>query len=497
MMELRELLNRAPRSADEARAQAAASKQMARLKSGATTVEDPKPRVATPDRSRILQHRSGFGVWKQPDAGTMNPDRAAALSGRFIPEDRQPTKAPTQEQEMAAALSGKFTPEVVGTPQPAEPMGGTFRLQQILDTVNKGNAEVRDKIKTPTELLQTKEMKELQGHTYDMRPDDWTMLQDQFGNSDARIPEGTLVPRAELMDPPKVQSEEYATAPLTWDAYNALSSDQKKAIDLNTLMVAAQEKDMSKEWVLDEVELEEYGKKVQKIFGAKGDSDKVAPNMVKLLDTLNVQALGQDLDEYLSLERGFTMEELEDFKIDEGSLAGLVQGGDMDTEKPKAQWGGIESSPDTLATRAPSNLAAVDMKLAEESSALIAQRMQAANFAIQNFQNAVLDPIFTPGAAVATQPLGFGSPLTRTDPWEQKMEEWLQTSYSLLKTPNADPSIIFQEMETYEFTPDEKQYFLDYVNQLSRTEDQYAPAVEGAEQTRTGDEIRALLGIGG
>ena len=110
---------------------------------------------------------------------------------------------------------------------------------------------------------------------------------------------------------------EVQSAALTWEEYDRLNEDQRKAVDFNTLLVRARETDLTHSHAYDEQERKTYDEEVKTIFGEAGGSEKYAPNTVALLKQIDFKAVGQDLDEYLSLERAVTEEMLKNFKIED------------------------------------------------------------------------------------------------------------------------------------------------------------------------------------
>ena len=116
---------------------------------------------------------------------------------------------------------------------------------------------------------------------------------------------------------------EVSAAPMTWEAYDALSPDQRAAVDFNTLLVEAREADLAAKEPMTATEWIEYGNDVREMFGQSGGSRTVAPNTVKLLKSINFKAVGQDLDEFLSMERGISAAELADFSFSKDDVAQL------------------------------------------------------------------------------------------------------------------------------------------------------------------------------
>lgn len=116
---------------------------------------------------------------------------------------------------------------------------------------------------------------------------------------------------------------EVTSAPMTWEAYDALTPDQRAAVDFNTLLIEAREKDLAPKEPMTASEWIEYGNDVRSMFGEQGGSRRSAPNTVALLKSIDFKAVGQDLDEFLSMERGISVDELANFSFSADDVAQL------------------------------------------------------------------------------------------------------------------------------------------------------------------------------
>lgn len=209
---------------------------------------------------------------------------------------------------------------------------------------------------------------------------------------------------------PLMKMENTESAALTWDAYNALSNEQKAAIDFNTLLVDAREKDLSKSFYMPAEQQAEYDSTVERLFGKTGGSETVAPNTVRLLADLNMDLVGQDLDEYLSLERAIDVNELPDFKFTPADIKLLGQ---------KVEGG---KEPTYADVRAPENLKAIDTKAIQKAQELIKGRLASPDALTYSFETLMNGP--TPELKLAgAAPTGFGS--TQSD-------ESFRTAYRVL-----------------------------------------------------------------
>jgi hypothetical protein len=97
---------------------------------------------------------------------------------------------------------------------------------------------------------------------------------------------------------------------LTWDEYNKLSDDQRRVADLNKLLVRSREDDLDREGSMNEVQKARYYANVASVFGPGGTQSKtVAPRTVDLLASIDYNAVGKDLDDFLSLKEGISVKE--------------------------------------------------------------------------------------------------------------------------------------------------------------------------------------------
>ena len=103
---------------------------------------------------------------------------------------------------------------------------------------------------------------------------------------------------------------------LSWEEYSRLTEDARRAADLNKLLVRSREDDLTRKKPMSGAREAQYNADVAEVFGPGGTkSDTVAPRVVGLLADLDINAVGKDLDDYLSLREGISADE-----IDKGSL---------------------------------------------------------------------------------------------------------------------------------------------------------------------------------
>lgn len=109
---------------------------------------------------------------------------------------------------------------------------------------------------------------------------------------------------------------ERATAkPLTWDEYQRLGTYKKAAVDFNTMMAQAAEKDrkLQGSYKPTPEERAAYDQRLEKIFGAswRGSATTYAPELVATLDQMGYRDQNADLDQLLNLTSGITDADLD------------------------------------------------------------------------------------------------------------------------------------------------------------------------------------------
>lgn len=295
-------------------------------------------------------------------------------------------------------------------------------------------------------------------------------------------------------------------ARLTWKEYDRLSDDQKKAVDFNGLLVDAREKDLrSTQGPWSEEKLKQYQQDVTDMFGESGGSDTIAINTVALLKSIDFQAVGQDLDDYLSLDRAITADELKDFKL---SNEPVVQGTPASVYQT-TQGAGPYSNMDALKT--PENLAAVDSLAITRSADLIEAAMTDGEKRFWSVATAV-NPVLPTEQNIKDIPYGFGGdirdkgiPLEREDGginWT--FDRFYRDSWNRIKGRDASTTLdqVEQFFVDYKFSPGQRRQWYRTMYQRAMNEKQYGSQAlidaNGVEiPGRTPDEIIEFLKLGG
>lgn len=146
--------------------------------------------------------------------------------------------------------------------------------------------------------------------------------------SDAVSNYGTRLASGPTADDPVVKEEGDSAEPevtqrggraytLSWDEYNKLSKDQRAAVDFNTMLLQAREKDLNTNY---EAKAgggpnAEYDAAVERMFGERGGSDTYAPETMAVLRSIDYKASGETLDDFLNLDAAVSAKEMKDFEI--------------------------------------------------------------------------------------------------------------------------------------------------------------------------------------
>lgn len=396
-----------------------------------------------------------------------------------VPESKTaPTASPDTQ------TSGE-TPDLVAPPSVIE----------MLNAAGWTTPKTSEIVRTPDQLLGPGE-KALQDYQYQISDAEWALIQQQYSSPEAKAA-GFSAPTSAPATPavPLMKAEEFSAAPMTWDEYEALSADQKAAVDFNTLLVEAREADLGGTASLTSAERETYNANVEKIFGKEGGSETLAPKTVELLSKIDFSAVGQDLDEFLSLERGITSEELENFKFsdkDIQTLQVLTQAG-----APTSGSSYNTSSTTTTnygAIRGTENLAAVDTAAIQKTRTMIENAMRNPDNALWSVE-AALSGTAPTGFKSSDIPIGWGTGDTRTDNDQFEADTYYQNAYAALQDPGQDAmTTIWADLNDPNI-PGTKQEFLNYVNARTRNEAQYGSPNSEMAGLRSAALIRDLVGL--
>lgn len=116
--------------------------------------------------------------------------------------------------------------------------------------------------------------------------------------------------------PPEKRPPTLKTRQLTWEEYNKLTDDQRAAVDFNTMLIQAREKDLNTDYAEFEGggANQEYQEAVERMFGTRGSTETYAPETMAVLKSIDYEAAsGEALEDFLSLDAAISAKELKGF----------------------------------------------------------------------------------------------------------------------------------------------------------------------------------------
>ena len=249
---------------------------------------------------------------------------------------------------------------------------------------------------------------------------------------------------------------------LTWDEYNKLTEEERRTADLNKLLINSREDDLTRKGDLGVVEAAQYYANVADVFGPGGTQSKTtAPRTVDLLASIDYDAVGKDLDDFLSLKEGISVKE-------------------------QKKGGADRTAADAVQTRAK---AAFEEKGDE----------------YWNLNSAVRDN--TQANKRGKAPAGWKGKEPETD--EDGNVLWTKDflysqMYDRVRDydPEWEPKQIEGLLKSLNFTDDDMRELGQHLYLRAQNDKLYAPGTsetmsEGGKKRRTPDEIIKFLGLGG
>lgn len=375
--------------------------------------------------------------------------------------------------------------------------------------------------------------KDLQDYEYQMEPWQAKQLTNDLANQPGyRAPENAN-PRpknpwadqasrdraeAEGRDPnendplnPKVKETDIQTGRMSWEEYDALTADQKAAVDFNARVVKARQKDLKMNLhgsgiPLKPEILDKYRADTVSIFGEGGNSDVIALNTVELLKEIDYQAAGDDIDEWLSLNHTVDAKQLKSFKLTDATP---VQPETQDWQSGTGPEVAPFKNLDDL--RSPENQYAAVSTAIRKSADQISMAMTAPEKLFWS-ANTAINPVVATEQNIDRIPYGFGGdirdkgvPATLPDGTQKfTFDRFYSLAWDELKTGRAgfgmDEFELF--MDEHDFSNKEREDWFRWVYHRVKNEQQYGSQrvldpTGGAEmKTRTPEEILEFIGLG-
>lgn len=400
-------------------------------------------------------------------------------------------------------------------PTPTFELGPLSRPQQPVETYSEFANPKSDrkqwlvdeavKNASPTAEAQKKfeyrKISDLQPYKYELSRSQIDSLKDLYANREGYRNPDKVDPDSAVSKVQKTQVEE---AELTWDAYDALTPDQRKAVDFTGMLVEAREKDLELPLPspITAEKREEYDAKVADMFGEDGGSKTFAPHVVDLLSQIDFKAVGADLDEFLSLERGFSPKDLKNFSIVDKEI---VQGVAAPDETQMLRANNPYMPKDETATgfkysnfeelQSPENQLAIQSALAGNFGDVLEDKMKSAGLWDVRSTWQQINPGSLDKKELRDVPLGWGYGVRDAGDAEQGMtwDKWYNNLAQSLKDKEQDIDWVWEDMKNYAFTDKDKQYFYQWVDNLTRMQLDYGFNTDA--QTRDPNEMRKLVGL--
>lgn len=278
--------------------------------------------------------------------------------------------------------------------------------------------------------------------------------------------------------------------PMTWEQYNALSDEQRAAVDFNTMLVRAVHKDLRLQDKYDpnKRQQKEYDTQVESIFGEDGGSDTYAPETLGVLKQIDFSNHEADLDEFINLQAAITAKDIRRDLTEHPPLLAVEDR----TTKP---WEAPATDPAQIRTDIVSQLATQTQKMQEalvKGNVLLQSVNATAAVGRNSFLAAVGGKINDP----QTLP-GYGDPQLDANGQPANIDAYFQQAFRLLaeKDGEADRDQILANMNEV-LSPQEFQQFQTYADMRSTNADRYnIPLVDGDGQYRSPEQFRKLLGL--
>lgn len=283
---------------------------------------------------------------------------------------------------------------------------------------------------------------------------------------------------------------------LTWDEYRKLNDEQRAAVDFNTILVQAREKDLNADYQATTEQLEKFDERTERMFGEGRGSETFAPETLAVLKDIDFKGSGEDdLDDFLGLKTAIKAKDLKGFSFDRAvrppEVADTPEVARVRQVISPGGAGGLESS----------QRAGVYTRNLQEAIARAGKVLQTWKAtATRSRYDDVLGLGGDPDEAKRARGYGQPKPFTDSDndglADEYSFSNLAQDTLATLSNPKMDPSIALNAIGTLDAK--DKQDMMRYLDEQTRVSLATGTGVLGIEQKngRGADEIRRLLGLG-
>jgi len=313
-------------------------------------------------------------------------------------------------------------------------------------------------------------------------------------------------------DPAKITAERVESkdqaVPMTLAAYNKLSPDQRAAVDFNTALVEAREKDLMGGWMIKVAPKDSGADEARKsMFGEDAPTGGYPEATLKLLEKIGYKAPGTGLEDFLSLDMAVTADELKNLKLPkditfatEGKAAAKVEPTiNPFTGKPDDNPFAQVAVDDYGKVRSSENLAMIELDVIRRASELLAQARN--NNEAGSWSPAATATSFLGGTPRAESvPFGWGAERSAfTDPKDSSKDgnfrmilEVLQNDQS--KTKLADSQAFWDKLKATGYGEKDIDQLFEFLDQ--RTRWMLENGVKPLEGQNDATIIRELAGLG-
>lgn len=391
---------------------------------------------------------------------------------------------------------------------------------------NKGwstPARAPEPTRKPEDFFKVANTRVLTPYAYAVSEDEWNLITDKYRNTPgfaAPEREPRTVPvraggpggwnftfRKPAPNPEQAEQERidarapmmnpglYTEAQLGWDEYGKLTEPQRARVDFTTAFVNAREKDLHTPVKPSDEQRALHDKQVAEMFGPNGGSVVYAPEVVALLKQVDFKALGQDLDEYLSLER---LTDISDLKGATFNSAKVKQLGDSNVSYKDI--------------RSEANLAALDAQVSEKSSKKFSELMQDGYQILQDWHATAAvsrgGDVESYGGVMMSAPPGTEpiagfptaiAPGAQLDLNDIEVQRGLfhSSAYDTLLRSDSSFNDLVKMAEENEFTKADWSKLINYIDIRTRQQERWGIPTpnEAGTKVREADEIRALVGL--
>ena len=356
-------------------------------------------------------------------------------------------------------------------------------------------------------MLKRDEALDLRRHSYQMTNEQWGVLQGanrgdrDFVNAD---------------DLRTLGGHQYQAIPLTREGFESLSPDQQAAVRYNTLLVNNRQADLMSEGPGEDFDRAQYDRRIKSMFGEQGGSDVVAPRTVDLLYESGLRARGQDLDDFLSLDRAISAAELENWQMsDQPDLVHLqIEDNPNARQSPEQAaeeleyWGelGMDEHPsmkylhDQMAVTSnimqvvsEQNLQALDIEAVQQAGEFIAESIEQ-NPEAWDFSSAVEMQIT--GRRPDDVPYGYGNPDERDTEEERAKERFIQDAFVYLRETEAPTlDLIWEGINEVGMDEEDIDDLFGFIDAQTRSQIMGMGDEPWDEEFRDPREIRRIAGL--